>query len=123
QGRQIIHLELGEPSFTTPAPIVEAGKLALERGLTHYTRAVGIEALRKAVASYYQTHMNIDLDWQRVAITAGASSGLLMALAAVLDTEDEILLTDPGYPCYPNYVALLGSTYRYIELDETEAFM
>ncbi len=123
QGRTVIHLELGEPSFSTPEPIVEAGKRALEQGLTHYTRAVGIDALREAVADYYRKTMNIDLDWQRVVITAGASSGLLMALAAVLDTQDEILLTDPGYPCYPNYVALLGSRYRYIELDESEAFI
>jgi aspartate/methionine/tyrosine aminotransferase len=122
-GVKVIHLELGEPSFSTPEPIVEAGKRALEQGLTHYTRAVGIEPLRKAVANYYQEHMDVDLDWQRVVITAGASSGLLMALAAVLDTQDEILLTDPGYPCYPNYVALLGSQYRYITLDESEAFI
>ena len=102
-------------------PIVE--KKALEDGLTHYTRAVGIDALRQQVAKYYQEHMNIDLDWHRVAITAGASSGLLMALTALLDTHDEILLTDPGYPCYPNYVELLGSKYRFIELLESEGFV
>jgi aspartate/methionine/tyrosine aminotransferase len=123
RGKRVIHLELGEPSFSTPEPIVEAGKAALEQGQTHYTRAVGIEALRKEVAGFYQEHMNVDLDWQRVAITAGASSGLLMALTAVLDPEDEILLSDPGYPCYPNYVELLGSKYRFIELAEESGFV
>jgi aspartate/methionine/tyrosine aminotransferase len=123
KGKHVIHLELGEPSFSTPLPIVEAGKKALDAGLTQYTRAVGIDALRQAVATYYQEHMNIDLDWHRVAITAGASSGLLMALTALLDTHDEILLTDPGYPCYPNYVELLGSSYRSIKLDESKGFI
>jgi len=123
KGKHVIHLELGEPSFSTPAPIVEAGKKALEEGLTHYTRAVGIDVLRQEVAKYYQEQMNVDLDWHRVAITAGASSGLLMALTALLDTDDEILLTDPGYPCYPNYVELLGSKYRFIELSETDGFV
>lgn len=123
KGKHVIHLELGEPSFSTPAPIVEAGKQALEDGLTHYTRAVGIDTLRQTVAQYYQEQMNVDLDWQRVAITAGASAGLLMALTALLDTHDEILLTDPGYPCYPNYVELLGSRHRFIPLDEAKGFV
>jgi aspartate/methionine/tyrosine aminotransferase len=123
RGQDVIHLELGEPSFSTPSPIVEAGKKALEDGLTHYTRAIGIDLLRKEVARYYQESMNVDLDWHRVAITAGASSGLLMALTALLDTQDEILLTDPGYPCYPNYVELLGSQYRFIELLENDGFV
>lgn len=122
RGVQVIHLELGEPSFETPSPILKAGRAALDNGLTHYTRAVGIESLRKRVAQYYQEQMDVDLDWQRVAITAGASSGLLMALTAILDTQDEILLTDPGYPCYPNYVTLLGSRYRYVALHEENAF-
>lgn len=121
-GQRIIHLELGEPSFATPEPILEAGKRALNAGLTQYTRAVGIDELRQAVAGYYQQHMNVDMDWHRVAITAGASSGLLMALAALLDQGDGLLLTDPGYPCYPNYAELLGIKVRYMALQETRGF-
>lgn len=123
KGKHIIHLEMGEPSFSTPQPIIDAGKRALDEGLTHYTRAVGIDALRQAVARYYQEQMQIDLDWQRVAITAGASSGLLIVLSTLLDTHDEILLTDPGYPCYPNYVELIAARHRFIHLDEAAGFV
>ena len=121
-GQKVIHLELGEPSFASPEPVVEAGRQALKAGLTQYTRAIGIDALRQAVANYYQQQMNVDLDWHRVAITAGASSGLLMALAALLDNGDSLLLSDPGYPCYPNYAELLGVKVRYMALQESQGF-
>ncbi len=123
KGKHIIHLEMGEPSFDTPQPIVDAAKEAMDKGLTHYTRAVGIDPLRQKIAEFYQQQFDLDLDWNRVVLTSGASSGLLMALSCVLDPDDEILLTDPGYPCYPNYVKLLNACYRLIELEESKGFI
>ncbi|THB76343.1 MAG: pyridoxal phosphate-dependent aminotransferase [Desulfobulbaceae bacterium] len=104
EGRSIIHMEVGEPDFVTPPPVIEAGKQALDSGRTGYTPATGIPELRHAVAEYYQTRYNISVPASRIIITPGASGALQLILAALINPGDELLLTDPGYPCNKNFV-------------------
>jgi len=107
QGRDIIHLEIGEPDFVTPAPVIEAAVLALRAGLTHYTPALGLPALRQAIAGYYHERYGVEVDPARVCVTPGASGALLLAMASLFDPGDEILLADPGYPCNRHFARLM----------------
>lgn len=117
QGKDIIHLEIGEPDFPTPKPIVDAGIAAIEDGDVHYTPALGLPALREAIASFYQTRYTLSLSSQRVVITPGASGALMLALGVVMQEGDEVLLADPGYPCNKNFVRFLSGTTRAIHVD------
>src|SRR3954463_9810617 len=97
-GRHVIHMEIGEPDFTAPGPVVEAGVRALRDGLTAYTATLGLPALREAIAGFYKDKFSIALEPSRIAVTAGASGGLLCAAALYVNPGDEILVPDPGYP-------------------------
>ncbi|NOX08452.1 MAG: pyridoxal phosphate-dependent aminotransferase [Gammaproteobacteria bacterium] len=107
-GRDIVHMEIGEPAFATPVPIVEAGQQALAQGHTHYTPALGLPALREAIAGSYQQNYGVSVDAARIIITPGSSGALLLALATLVDTGKRVMMTDPGYPCNRNFVYLLG---------------
>jgi aspartate/methionine/tyrosine aminotransferase len=98
-GRDIIHLEIGEPDFATPAPIVEAGVAALRAGLTHYTGALGLPALREAIAGFHAARWQAAVEPARIVVTPGASGALLLALGLLAGPGDEVLMADPGYPC------------------------
>ncbi len=104
QGRDIIHMEVGEPDFPTPEPIVAAAQRALAAGQTFYTPALGLPALRQAIATYYQDRYGIDVPASRIVVTAGASGALTLALACLTECGSEWLLTDPGYPCNRHFV-------------------
>lgn len=103
-GRRVVHMEIGEPDFTAPASVVEAGVRALRDGRTAYTATLGLPALREAIAGHYAQRFGTALDPARVAVTAGASGGLLLALALYVDPGDEVLVPDPGYPGYRHFV-------------------
>ncbi|MBS1185640.1 MAG: putative aminotransferase [Proteobacteria bacterium] len=105
QGHDIIHLEIGEPDFPTPAPIVEAGVAALRAGHTHYTGALGLPELRSAIAGFYAQRWNATIDPARVIVTPGASGALLLALGLLAGPGDEVLMADPGYPCNRHFVS------------------
>ncbi|WP_188705716.1 pyridoxal phosphate-dependent aminotransferase [Silvimonas iriomotensis] len=107
-GRDVIHLEVGEPDFPTPQPIVDAGLRALADGKTFYTGACGIPQLREAIARFYQTRFGVGVDPGRIIVTPGASGALQLILALLVDQDSEVLLTDPGYPCNRHLVSLLG---------------
>ena len=110
-GRSIIHMEVGEPDFITPEPIVRAGIEALERGEVHYTPAVGLPALREAIAGHYLERFDVDLDPGRVVITPGASGALQLTLGVLVNPGETVLMADPGYPCNRHFVRLFeGST-------------
>lgn len=98
-GREIIHLEVGEPDFPTAEPIVAAAHAALAAGATKYTQALGIPALRERIARDYRERLGVEVGADRVVVTSGASAGLLLLCALLLDPGDELLVTDPGYPC------------------------
>ncbi|MBT8420950.1 MAG: aminotransferase class I/II-fold pyridoxal phosphate-dependent enzyme [Gammaproteobacteria bacterium] len=108
QGRKIIHMEVGEPDFPTPEPIVEAGIRALAAGQTKYTLALGTPELREAIAKFYRQRYGVDISPRRIAVTPGASGALQLALAALIDPGDDVILADPGYPCNRNIIRLLG---------------
>ncbi|SEA93823.1 Aspartate/methionine/tyrosine aminotransferase [Thiothrix caldifontis] len=105
-GQDIIHMEVGEPDFPTPPPIVEAGVKALQAGKTKYTAACGLPALREAIADYYARRFGVNISPQRIMITPGASGALQLVLGALLNPGDEVLMTDPGYPCNRHFVRL-----------------
>src|SRR5688572_5704945 len=103
-GRRVLHLEIGEPDFTAVAPVVEAGMRALREGMTAYTATLGLPALREAIASHYESRFNVRVDSSRIAVTAGASGGLLTLAALYVNPGDEVLVPDPGYPGYRHFV-------------------
>jgi aspartate/methionine/tyrosine aminotransferase len=103
-GHDIVHLEIGEPDFATPAPIVEAGVAALRAGHTHYTGALGLPALRAAIAGFYATRWQATVDPAQVIVTPGASGALLLALGLLAGPGDDVLMADPGYPCNRHFV-------------------
>jgi aspartate/methionine/tyrosine aminotransferase len=109
EGRSILHLEVGEPDFPTPQPIIDAGIKALRKLQTHYTPALGLPELRQLIADYYLHKYNIEIDARRVIVTPGASGALQLALSVLVDSGDNVLLTDPGYPCNRNMIKLLGA--------------
>ena len=123
QGRSIVHLEIGEPDFQTPRRIVESGIEALRRGETHYTDSRGIIELRSAVASYYGRRYGTSFTEENVLVTMGTSPALLMVLSLLIEEPgDEIILANPYYPCYPNFIRYLGGSPRFIEAREREGF-
>lgn len=121
-GHRVVHFEVGEPDFETAAPIVAAGQQALAAGHTKYTQALGIPPLREAIAAYYQTTAGITVAPERVVVTAGASGGLLLLSALLLDPEDELLLPDPGYPCNEAFVEVVNAVPRRIPVAAANGF-
>ena len=99
QGQDIIHLEVGEPDFSTPDVMTEAAVTALRAGKTGYTPALGLPALREQIADYYQQRFGVEISSRRIVLTPGASGALLLLSAARLNPGDGLLLADPGYPC------------------------
>lgn len=105
-GRDIVHMEVGEPDFPTPEPILRAAMAHLEKGHVHYTSALGLPALREAISGYYRSRYGVEVGPERIIVTAGASAALLLALGVLVAPGDEILVTDPGYPCNRHFVRL-----------------
>lgn len=106
-GRSIIHMEIGEPDFPTPRPICEAGVAALQKGELYYTPAQGLHVLREAISEFYRTRYGIAVPPSRIIITTGASAALLLAVAALVNAGDRVLVADPGYPCNRHFVRLM----------------
>jgi len=118
QGRDIVHMEIGEPDFPTPAPVIAAGIAALNAGHTHYTPALGLPALRDAIAASYAER----LDASRVVITPGSSGALTLAFGALINPGDEVLMADPGYPCNRHFVRLYEGHPRLISVDASTRY-
>ena len=106
-GHDVIHLEIGEPDFSTAEPIVRAGQAALAAGHTRYTAARGLPALREALAGFYARRYGVDIDPARILITPGGSGALLLAAALLVDPGKHWLLADPGYPCNRHFLRLV----------------
>jgi len=108
QGRSIIHMEIGEPDFATAAPIVAAGRQALTDGHTRYTAAVGLPALRQAIAEHYRAHYRVMVPAERILITPGASGALQLIMGVLVNPGEQVLMADPGYPCNRQFVRLVA---------------
>ena len=109
QGHDVIHLEIGEPDFRTPQPVVDAAKRALDTQPMFYTSALGLPKLREAISGFYRARHGIDVPASRIIVTAGSSAALLLAFGVLLDAGDEVLLADPGYPCNRHFARTLGA--------------
>lgn len=121
-GRSIIHMEIGEPDFPTPEPVVRAGIRALERGEHHYTAAPGLPQLREAIAAYYARRYGAEVPASRIFVTTGSSAALMLACAALLDPGDEVLLADPGYPANRQFVRVVEGVARAVPVDAASAY-
>jgi aspartate/methionine/tyrosine aminotransferase len=106
-GRSIVHLEIGEPDFPTPAPVVAAAQKAIAGGAVYYTSALGLPELRLAIARHYADRFGVAIAPERVIVTAGSSAALLLVMALLVDRDQQILLSDPGYPCNRHFVRVL----------------
>jgi aspartate/methionine/tyrosine aminotransferase len=105
-GRSVVHLTAGEPDFGTPAPVVDAASRAIADGQVGYTSSIGIPALREEISRYYGERFGVDVPASRIVVTAGASAALVLAFGATLEARDEVILSDPGYPCNRNLIRL-----------------
>lgn len=122
-GRSIIHMEVGEPDFTTPEPVVTAGITALEQGKTHYTTALGLPELRKAISDFYADRFGVPVDPGRIMITPGASGALQLILGSLINPGDRVLMPDPGYPCNRHMTRLFEGEAVEIGVDAEHAFL
>ena len=121
-GRSIVHMEIGEPDFVTPQPVIEAGMQALAQGRTHYTPAVGLPALRERIAAFYAGRYGVTVAPRRIVVTPGASAALQLVMAVLVNPGDAVLMADPGYPCNRNFVYLLNGEPLGIPVDASTQY-
>lgn len=122
EGRDIVHMEIGEPDFETPAPITVAGIEALRQGRTHYTPARGLLELRQAISGFYKTQHNVTVDPERIIITPGSSGALQLLMLALINPGEQLLMADPGYPCNRNFVRLVEGEALSIAVDASTGY-
>ena len=122
QGRDIIHMEIGEPDFPTPQPVIDAAQTLLASGQIYYTSALGIRPLREAISGHYQRIHGLDIAPERIIVTAGGSAALLLTCALIVNRDDEILLTDPSYPCNRHFVRVMEGVPRTIAVGPDERY-
>jgi aspartate/methionine/tyrosine aminotransferase len=121
-GASIIHLEVGEPDFDTPECIKEAAIRALREGKTHYTDSRGIIELREAISAYYFQHYRVEISPEQIIITAGTSPAMFMVFSALLEPGHEIIISDPHYACYPNFIRFAQGQAVRIPVFEEDGF-
>jgi len=121
-GARVIHLEVGEPDFVTPQCILEAARRALREGKTHYTHSLGLMELREAISSHYRSRYGVSFSPDQVVVTAGTSPALLLLFSALLEPGDEVIHSDPHYPCYPNIVSFCGGRAVSVAVAEEDGF-
>lgn len=122
RGEHLIHLEVGEPDFPTPPCIHEAAAKALKDGKTGYTHSLGIPELREAIAAHYHAKYGVDVSPDRIVVTAGTSPAMWMVFAALLESGDEVILSDPHYACYPNFIRFCGGVTAPVDVLEEDGF-
>jgi aspartate/methionine/tyrosine aminotransferase len=121
-GVNVIHLEVGEPDFDTPPVIVDAAIGAMRDGDTHYTHSLGLLELREAIAAWYHTQYHLSISPEHILVASGSSPAILLALAALLDPGDEVILSDPRYACYANFIRLCDGVTVDVTVDAAEGF-
>ncbi len=122
QGKSIIHLEIGEPDFDTPQAVKDAACRAMAAGETSYTHSQGLLELREALSRHYLEKYGVGVKPEQFIVTSGTSPAMILIFAGLLDPGDEVLLTDPHYACYPNFLKLVDATPRYVPVTEEDGF-
>ena len=122
QGRRIVHMEVGEPDFSSAQPIIDAGKRALDDGLTQYTAASGLAELRECLSVHYWENYNVEVDANRILITPGASGGLNLLANLLVRAGDGVLLSDPAYPCVRNFIHMMSAQPQLIPVGVEQNF-
>ncbi|MCB1874490.1 MAG: pyridoxal phosphate-dependent aminotransferase [Chromatiales bacterium] len=121
-GHDIVHLEIGEPDFAAPVPVIDAARSSLSAGQTRYTPALGLGELREAIAGWYATRYGLSVDPERVVVTPGSSGALQLATLCLVNPGDEVLLADPGYPCNRHFVRAAEGVSRSLPVDAGQDF-
>ena len=121
-GRHVVHMEVGEPDFDSPACVIDAAVEALRAGRTHYTHSMGRRELRAAIAGWHAEQYGTTIDPDAVIVTMGSSPALLLAFQALCDPGDEVILANPGYACYPQIVACGGGKPVFVDVYEEDGF-
>jgi aspartate/methionine/tyrosine aminotransferase len=121
-GEDVIHLEVGEPDFDTADNIIQAGLDAMRAGKTHYTPSIGIPELRRAIASHHLQTYGVEVEPRDVVITSGSSPAIFLVLSALLDAGSEIILSDPHYACYPNFIRFLDGVPVFVPAPAEDGF-
>jgi aspartate/methionine/tyrosine aminotransferase len=122
QGIDVIHLEFGEPDFETPPVIQEAAQKAIKDGRTRYTASLGILPLREAIAEHYRARYGVEVSPEQVLVTGGTSPAMLLLFTALLDPGDRVILSDPHYACYPNFIRYADGEPVYVAVEEADRF-
>jgi aspartate/methionine/tyrosine aminotransferase len=107
EGRSIIHMEIGEPDYPTPEPVVAAAQAALADGNVHYTPATGLPELRQKIATYYKSRYQVEVDPRQVIVTPGSSGALQLLMNVLINPGESVLMADPGYPCNRHFVSMV----------------
>src|SRR2546426_321463 len=121
-GVDVVHLEVGEPDFNVPSCVERAASEATRGGLTHYTHSLGVRELREEIARYYSRRYRVEVSPESVIVTTGTSGGLTLLMALLLNPGDEVLLANPSYACYPNFVRAFHGQPRYFPLEAKSGF-
>jgi (5-formylfuran-3-yl)methyl phosphate transaminase len=122
QGIDVIHLEVGEPDFDLPPCVKEAVCQALDEGHTHYTHSLGCLALREAICRHYARTYGVRVHPDQVVVASGTSPAMLLLFAALLDPGDEVIISDPHYACYPNFIHMVQGVPVTVPVYEEDGF-
>ena len=122
QGLDVIHLEVGEPDFDTPVCVKTAACSALDGGQTHYTHSLGLLELREAICQYYLDAYRVHVEPDRILVTSGTSPAMLLLFAVLLNRGDQVILSDPHYACYPNFIRFLEAQVVTVPVYEEDGF-
>jgi len=122
RGEKIVHLEVGEPDFDTPECIKEAGIKAIRDGKTHYTHSLGLAELREAICEHYLDKYGVGLSPDQIIVTSGTSPAMMILFATILNAGDEVIISDPHYACYPNFIRFFDGIPLYVDVFEDDGF-
>ncbi|HNX29773.1 MAG TPA: pyridoxal phosphate-dependent aminotransferase [Syntrophomonadaceae bacterium] len=122
QGHDIIHMEIGEPDFPTPEPVKAAAVESLQKGDTHYTHSLGKIELREEISRYYWNKYQVNVSPDQIIVTSGTSPALLLILSVLVESGQNVILPDPCYACYPNFIKFLGGNPRFVPVYEEDGF-
>ena len=122
KGVHVVHLEVGEPDFETPHAIKEAADRAMKDGKTHYTHSLGVMELREAIAEHYHEKYGVTVSPEQILVTSGTSPAMLVLFSALLEPGDEVIVSNPYYACYPNFIRFVDGQPVFVNVYQEDGF-